>query len=461
MTIEQQLPRADDAAVRRPLSANEEFLCSMDRGDDFGMFGRRGIVPAAWRLQGPVDVPILQLALNDVVARHEVLRTTIVRDKADPHARIHPPGPAELTVVDLEPVDGEAEREHRAHQFFNDVDDGSRCDPGRMPLLHATLGRFDDDDAVLVLITHHIVNDAWSMHLIMRDVAVFYAQRCGLPTPELPPVRQYGEYARWQDQARHEESAAVSRAYWQAKLAGGRFLLLPTDRPRRLDVTPVYAVYRFVFERELASAITSLARSMNCSPFMILYACFNLFLYRRTGETDIIAPIFSSGRTEPEFEQTVGPLFNLLPIRTDLSGCRSFAELVYRTRASLLEAYSHELPFSEIAAVAEPATMEPTNSDYGVTTGFETFQFPPDLAAPPMGEVRYTGLRRRLISSYDTSEIPDGNLWDFDLHPAGDIVGAAKFNGLDFDPSTIIAMIDQYRELLRASVSAPDSPLAR
>jgi hypothetical protein len=434
----------------------------LDRGGDFGVFGLRGIVPAGWRLHGPLDIPTLQLALNDVVARHEVLRTTIIRDKSDPHARIHPPGPAELTVVDLPPVAGEADRERRAHEFLNEVDDGSRCDPARTPLLRATLGRFDDGDAVLVLVTHHMVNDAWSMHLIMRDVAVYYAKRRGLPAPELPEVRQYGQYASWQEQARHSESAAIAREYWRAKLAGGTFLTLPTDRPRQLDVPPVYSVYRFLFDRDLVNATTSLARSMNCSPFMVLYAGFNLFLYRRTGVTDIVAPIFTSGRTEPQFEQTVGPFFNFVPIRTDLSGCVTFADLVNQTRATLLEAYSYELPFSEIAAQAEPELMQqPLMNVNGVTTAFEIFQYPQELEAKLIGDVRYVGLRRRLISSSDTSEIPDGNLWDFDLDPAGDMVGAVKFNGLDFDQSTIIAMIDGYGELLRASLRSPDSALLR
>jgi condensation enzyme len=461
MTIKQRLVRAGDAVATRPLSANEEFLCSLDQGEDFGVFGVRAIVLGGWRMQGQLDMTTLQLALNDVVARHEVLRTAIIRDKGAPYACVYPPSPAELTVTDLWPAAGEADRDRLAHEFLNEVDDGSRCDPARLPLLRAALGRFDDDDAVLVLVTHHTVSDAWSMHLIMRDVAVFYATRRGLPAPEPPEVRQYGEYVRWQQQARHDESAAIAREYWQAKLAGGKFLILPTDRARNLDVPPVYSVYRFVFDQQLVSATASLAKSMHSSPFMVLYACFNLFLHRRTGVTDIVSPIFTSGRTEPKFEQTVGPFFNFVPIRTDLSGCATFADLVNRARATLLEAYSHELPFSEIAAAAEPELMQRIMDVNGITTGFEIFQYPQELEARVIGDVCYTGLRRRLISSSDTSVIPDGNLWDFDLDPAGDMVGAVKFNSLDFDQSTIIAMIDEYRELLRASLKSPESALLR
>lgn len=461
MTTEQRTERAGDAVARRSLSLNEEVWCALDPGDDFSVFGPRKIVAAGWRLHGRLDIPTLQLALSDVVARHEVLRTIIIRDKDDPHARIYPPGPIGLTVVDLPPA-AEADREQRAHEFLNEVDDGSRCDPGQLPLLRATIGRFDEGEAVLVLITHHAVTDGWSMHLIMRDIAVFYAKRRGLPAPELPDVRQYDEYAKWQRQACQDESAAVSREYWRAKLAGGRFLTIPTDRVRQLDSPPAYSVYRFLFDEELVSATTELAKSMNSSPFMVLYAGFNLFLHRRTGATDIVAPIFTSGRTEPEFQQTVGPFFNLLPIRTDLSGCVSFADLVRRTRTTLLEAYSHELPFSEIAAEADPALMQESLEDVnGAATGFEIFQYPRDLEAKLIGDVRFTGLRRRLISSSDTSEILDGNLWDFDLDPSGDMVGAVKFNHLHFDQSSIVAMIDEYRELLRASLQNPDSAVLR
>jgi hypothetical protein len=462
MTVEQQTPRTGDTSASRPLSANEEFMCAFDRGNELGVFGPRGIVLAGWRIHGQLDMPALQLALNEVVVRHEVLRTTIIRDKGAPRARVYPPAPVPLTVVDLPSVPEQAGRERLAHEFLDEVDRNGRLGATERPLLQAKLARFDDDDAVLVLVTSHLASDGWSMHVIMRDFAICYATRRGLPAPELPVMRQYGEYACWQQEARQSGSAALAREYWQDKLAGGKMLILPTDRPRRLDVPPVYAVYRFLFDRELSGAVTSLAESLHSSPFMVLFACFNLFLNHRTGVNDVVSPIITSGRTEPEFEQTVGALFNFVPIRTDLSGCVSFADLVRRTRASLLEAYSYELPFGEIIAQSEPELMQgPIMNVSSVVTAFQVSQFPPETEAEEIGDIRYTALRRRLTSDVDVSEIPDGNLWDFDLHPAGDVVGVVKFNSLDFDQSTIIAMVDEYRELLRASLNSPDSALPR
>lgn len=461
MTIEQELPMSGDVAVKRLLSANQEFFCGFDRGNDLGAFGPRHLECAGWRLHGDLDIEVLRLALNDVVVRHEALRTAIVRDDGAPYALVHPAGPVELAISDL-PADGdETDRDRRAHEFLNEVESG-RCDIADMPLLRAKLGRFEDKDAVLVLVTHHTVSDGWSMHLIMRDVAVFYATRRGLPTEGLPSMRQQGDHASRQQQVLAGEPANLAREYWKGKLAGGKFVTLPPDRVRELEVPPVYSVYRFLVDKHLTAATTAFAKSMRCSPFMVLYACFNLFLHHRTGVSDIVAPTLTSGRGEPEFHETVGPFFNFAPVRTDLSGCENFRDVVRRTRATLLEAYSHELPFREVAAQAEPELMHPFVDPNGVVTAFEVLHSPEaPLEGQLVGDVRYAHLRRRLISHPNTSEIPDGNLWALDLDPAGDMLGTLKYNSLHFDEQSIVAMVEEYDALLRASLAFPDAPLNR
>lgn len=459
MTTE-QLPAANKGTERRHLSASQAFMCSFDRGDDLGAFGPRNFVTAGWRLRGRLDTATLQAALDDVAERHEGLRTLIVRDEGEPYGRLYPPSPVELTVTDLSSAVDDAGRERRAHEFLNEVE-GGRCDISQMPLLHARLGWFDNDDAVLVLVAHHTVSDAWSMHLMLRDVAIRYAVRRGLPAPRLPAMRQYGEHASWEREMLAGKSAAVAREYWRARLAGGKFLTLPTDRVRQLDGVPVYSVYRFLVDQEVFSATNALAKSMRSSPFMVLYACYNLFLHRRTGVTDIVAPTFTFGRKEPEFHETVGLFFNLLPVRTDMSDCVTFHDLVTKTRTTLLEAISYELPFREIALLAEVDLMQPFLDPNGVVNTFEVNHYPQTLVGELIGDIRFTGLRRRLISATDTSELPNGTLWDFDLDPAGDMVGLVKYNSLEFDESTVVAMVDEYEELLRASLEYPGSALRR
>lgn len=437
-------------------------MCSFDRGDDIGAFGPRNLVTAGWRLQGRLDLASLQSALDDVATRHEGLRTLIVRDEGEPYGRVCPPSPVELTVIDLPSAAGmdDAAREHRAHEFLNEAEAG-RCDIRQMPLLRARLLRFAADDAVLVLVTHHSVSDAWSMHVILRDVAICYAARRGVPAPELPKMRQYSEHAAAEQKMLVSESAAVARDYWHTKLAGAEFLTIPTDRVRRLEATPIYSVYRFLADQELFSATSKLARSMRSSPFMVLYACYNLFMHRRTGATDIVASTFTTGRAEPEFHETVGLFFNLVPVRTDMSDCVTFRDLVDRTRTTLLEALSYELPFREVVAQADPGLMRPFMDLRGVVNTFEVNHYPQTLEGELIGDIRYTGLRRRLISATNTSEIPNGTLWDFDLDPDGDMVGLVKYNSHEFDESSIVAMVDEYQELLRVSLASPDLALRR
>jgi hypothetical protein len=460
MTVSAASPTSDGLAKRFPLSANQEFLCAFDRGDEQGAFGPRHIVVYGWRLQGALDLPTLRSALDDVVVRHEGLRMSIVRDDGDHHARVNPPSPVQLTITDLPAAGDEATRDRLAHEFLNEAE-GGRCEINRMPLLRAELGRFDDEDAVLVLITHHTVSDGWSLQLIMRDLANSYAVRRGLPVPELPAMRQYGDYSAWQQ--RNLAGPAVDRAreYWRGKLAGGKFVNIPTDRVRKFDVTAVYSVHRFLIDAELTTAAVAFARSMRSSPFMVLYSAFNLFLHRRTGTSDIVTPMITSGRVEPEFQETVGPFFNFMPVRTDLSDCATFRDLVRKSRATCLEALSYEVPFREIAGQAEPELMAPFMDPHGVVSAFEVFQYSVAMEGQLVGDMRYTDLRRRLISHPNTSDIPDGNLWALDLDPAGDIVGSVRFNRLDFDEPSIVAMVDEYRELLRTSLAAPDSALNR
>lgn len=442
--------------TKQELSASQEFLCNFDRGDRHGVFGPRHLIVAGWRLRGPVQPETLEASLQDVLARHEALRTRIVRGPR-PHALVYQPGPVNLQVHYLPPTP-ETTREHRAHEFLNDVEAGN-LNPAKPPMLRAELGRFDSEDAVLALVTHHTVSDAWSMHVILRDVAICYAMRRGLEAPHLADRRPYSELAPSQ---RHtpDEDTEVALAYWRNHLIGAQFLTLPTDHRRNLESPPVYSVHRFSVNRHVIKTATSLASSMRCSPFMVLYACFNLFLHRRTGTTDITTPILTSGRTDASFEETVGPFFNFLPIRTNVAACRTFRDVLTKTRTALLDAYSYELPFRDIATQAPPQLMQnPIAATCGVTTGFEVFHNPQSFENHRIGDIRYTSLRRRLLSASNTSEIPDGNLWDFDLHTTEDTIGLVKYNSLDFDGSTIELMVEEYLWLLKGAMADPDALL--
>lgn len=446
--------RPRDVQSEIPLSANQEFLCMFDKGPEHGALGPRHLVVFAWRVTGQVDTEVLRAALSDVVARHEILRTSIMRDEGAEQQIIHPPSEPRLVVREL--PDDSRPRDLRAEEFVNEIE-GGRFSIHEQPLLMAALGRFDDQDAVLVLLAHHIASDGWSMHVIISDLAACYAIRRGHVVPALPEASQYRRYAEWQRANLTDELTAPDRRFWREKLNGATVLAVPTDRPVTEEVC-VYSVHRYLIDQELTSGTLALSRAMHSSPFMILFTVFNVLLYRMTGVRDVVVPTITSGRAEPQFTETVGALFNFVPLRTDLAGCRNFRDAVHRVRDTCFEAYAHELPFLLVARES-PDLFSPLAAGDRAVFAFQVFQFPAVFDGELVGDLRYTELRKRLLSEPDTSDIPDGALWTLDLDPSGVMAGSLRFDRNVFDAETITDMINEFERLLRRAVTDPGIPL--
>jgi hypothetical protein len=437
-----------------PLSTNQQFLVMFDKGPDQGAFGPRHIVAYGWRVTGPIDSDTLRLALRDVVERHEILRTTIVRDVEPAYQRVNPVATPELVEYELT-EDGHESREVAAHAFLNKIEAG-RCPSDEQPLLHAALGRFDDEDAVLVLFAHHTASDGWSLQVVIRDLTQFYAARRGFGEPVLPDMVQYREYSVQQQEQLAGKFVAKARDYWKTKLDGAAFVPLPTDRTRT-EATGVYSVYRFVIEHDVTSTTQLVAKRFRCSPFMVLFATFNLLVHKTTGKTDLVLPTITSGREEQYFE-TVGPFFNFVPLRTKLDGCKTFADLVTLTRSTCLEAMSYEIPFGEVVGQV-PAVVAPFGDVDAAVHALECFQFPVGADGTPVGDIKVSEMRRRLLSDPNTSDIPDGALWALDIHPEGDMVCSIRFNSKDYDEPTLVAMAEDYIALLRKALVSVDSTI--
>jgi condensation enzyme len=449
-------PAAGELAPGVPLSFNQEFLCGFDRGDTEGPFGPRFHIVHGWRLAGHIDLPALRGALTDVVARHEALRTSIVRDATAPYQQVFPPSPPELVVRDL-PAVAPADRDRAVEDLIIEVESGP-ISARELPLIRAVLGRFDDNDSVLVLIVHHSATDGWSVRLIIRDLATYYAARRGHDVTDLADPPQYREFSEWQRANSMEPAADAARAYWREKLRGAEILSLPTDRPKSSGLSESTSVYRFLMSADLLSATLALARRRRSTPFMVMLGAFMLVVHRRTGATDIVVPTFSPGRGEERFSDTVGPFFNFLPLRAELAGCPTFADLVDRIRATCLEAYSHDIPFGQLLAEA-PQLMLPTLEDGRAACVLQVFPFPFLLDGTLIGDVTYSEVRRRLRSQPVGSDVPNGALWTLNLDPAGDVVGGIQFNSNLFDERTMRDLVTEFRQALQDTVTAPAAPL--
>lgn len=447
--------RPADPAGEIPLSFSQEFLCLFDKGGEDGPFGARYTIVCGWWVRGTVDADVLQRALDDLVLRHEALRTRVVRDPGNRHQRVFPPSSASLRVRDLPGV-APHDRQRRAEKLLIELETAAHG-ADELPLIRAVLGRFDDDDAVLALIGHHSAVDEWSMKVAIRDLAMLYAVRTGHERLTPPEVHQYREYVAW-DRARDGSPAADrSRAYWREKLSGARLVPTRTDIARSAGAPKATAAYRFVLGADTTAAVLALARSTRSSAFIVMLSAYLVFLRRSTGATDLTVTTFTSGRDQERFQGTIGPCIDQLPLRTDIAGCRTLRDVIARARGTCFEAYAHALPFGQVLQEA-PEMGATFAGDRTAVLSFQVFRFPLVLEREVIGELEYSELHRRL-SQPVTTEIPDGGLWTLDIEPSGEMAGSLWYNTNLFVADTIESMVAEFRALLGELLSAPDAPL--
>lgn len=437
-----------DTANRYPLSETQEFWCERAA---VGSFGPRFIVTKGFRITGPVDVQALQDALNDVVRRHELLRTIVVHDVEPHYQQVYPPCPVPLEVRDLPPDPGRS-RDQIAEDLLTETEAG-RLDVLQLPLLRALFARFDDADSVFTLMTHHMACDGWSLHLILRDLAAYYAARVTGTEPDLPPTVQYREYTAWQREQLEGSNMAASLQYWRDNLADGGIFAMPTDRPKPELHSRPYSELIFTIDAEVISELGRLAKQMRCSTFMIILATFDVFAHRVTGTTDPIILSILHGRGRPEFNNSVGSFLNLLPLRTALADCVSFRDVVLRNRVVCLEAFSHEVPLKyieqEVPTLGAPLA-DPHNSDF--TFGF--FQSPFDQKVFQIGD-SMVEIRK---ADRATPQNPGGVALSMSVRSTGELFGTLEHNLDEFDAETVANWIADYRRLVAAAVTEPDRP---
>ena len=443
---------------RPALSLNQKFLCSLDHGETAGALSQWYTITSGLRLRGNLDAGALSAALDDVVARHEILRTVLRKDDGGWHQQLHPPGRVSLEMRRAGPADSADSAERAAYDFVDDIE-SEPLSHREVPLLRAVLGRLGPDDHVLALTTHHVASDAWSMQVIITDLAACYAARSAGRTPGLPAARQYREFAEWQ-RATEASWSGIAGGYWRERLRGARLHALPASRVLPEGAPDPYSVHRFVIGRALTAAAARLGRATRSSLFVVLLAAYNLLASQLTGESDLVVPTFTAGRAESRFGGVVGPLYNFLPIRTDVGRCGSFADVIIRTRASCLQAYANDIPFPLIQAQAGDL-MKPCGDDHLAVCAFEMFP-PPALAGiERAGDIRYTELRGKRTSRSVGGSTPKGMLWALDHLRSGELAAVIRFSRDRVDEGAIAGTATQYRQLLSASVAEPGTQLVR
>src|SRR5215213_5232703 len=316
----------------------------------------------ASRLRGPLDVGAMHAAANELLRRHEVLRTTFKVVEGQPMQFVAPTLELSLAPVDLEPLP-RAEREAEAlRRVLEDV--SAPFDLERGPLVRAGLLRLGATEHVFYLNMHHSITDRWSADIIEQDIgALYYSFLQGQPPslPELPI--QFVDYAVWQRERMRGEIYQAQLAYWKKQLGGAPFVLeLPADNPRPSVQTFRGERVYFRLRKALLEALRELSREEGATMYMTLMAAYKLLLYRYTGQEDMLVGCSIANRDRPETQNMVGFLLNLLVLRTDMSGNPTFRELLARERETALGAYAHQdLPFGKLVQELRP-TQDPSRN---------------------------------------------------------------------------------------------------
>lgn len=446
-----------DAATdeRIPLSPCQEFFCLIDLGSEVGAFGSRHLIANSWWLTGRVDVPALQRALDDVVERHEILRTELNRTAEPRYQVVRPASPVALSVVDI-PA-GEADRDQAAVELAARAST-EPFDVSNLPLLRATLGRFGPESSLLVLTAHHSAADAWSTQVLMRDIAAYYAVHTGHASePDLPPLRQYREHALRQAALTAEQGPDPEKlAGWRDRLAGAEAFTLETRPPASLDpARSVFGAYNFAVPTQSVQGVLRLAGETSSTPYMVMLTAFYLMANAFGGGVDLTVTTFNAGRDDPDFRDTVGLFINMLAIRADLSGVRTFREAILRTRAACLETFSNELPFGEIAKVA-PDLFGDEGVAEKIAPAFEMVQSPLRNQTGQAGDL---GFREAYFTRTVDDDAPDlaaGMLWVVAMTSPTDCIGTVQYKREEFSLKAVAEFVDTFLSILGRCVADPD-----
>jgi amino acid adenylation domain-containing protein len=407
-------------------------------------------VPIAVRLQGPLQVEALRHAFEQVVARHETLRTTYPANSKDGQVVIHQAPAWKLPVVDLRDRNA-AVREREAFKLVNQAAK-EPFDLAKGPLLRTTLLRLDELDHILMVTLHHIVTDGWSIGVLSDELTRFYdafVLNRAADLPELPI--QYADYAHWQRERLVGERLERELAFWQRQLEGVPVLNLPTDRPRPPEERHWGAIHSFTLDSALTSRLNAFSREHEVSLFVTLLAGFQALLYRHSGQRDFCVGTPTANRSRAELEPLIGCFINVLAIRADFDGDPTFAETIARVNRRTSDAMAHqEVPFDQLVTSLRIDRELSRAPVYQVMLALQNTPAPPAFLtgltlSPVPVEINSAKLDLTLsISEYQ------GALHS-EINYATDL----------FDPQTIERLCAQFQRLLDACIAAPASNVSR
>jgi condensation enzyme len=448
-----QVPHGEELK-RYPLSFTQELFLKLDsnKDDDTGPLGGRFLIVSGLRITGHVDLAALQGGLDDVVERHELLRTRLVKDADPPYQLVCPPCQVPLQVRDLPSVTENA-RDLAIQKLLLEVS-ADTMSTHEMPLLRALLCRFDDRDSVLFLTAHHSAVDGWSAGVILRDLGALYAARVSGTPPVLPPMRQYREFVEWQRTGAGGTSDDGALKYWAEKLGGGLEFRIPNDHGRPDRYSRPFSLHVFGIEADTMAAAGDLATAIRGTLFMVMLSAIYVLANQLTGATDVSINVMTADRSEFQFHNTMGSFLAVVPFRTEIADCTSFRDIVMKTRETFIEAMTHALPVEMIAPTI-PDYISPRQDKRRSALVVVQPPFAGSHAPLPIAEgARLLG--ELLLEETESTALPGGTAWHLSRRPDGSMGGATQFNLDEFEASTVQKWAAGLERILTSAVRHPD-----
>ncbi|MFF0087445.1 amino acid adenylation domain-containing protein [Streptomyces canus] len=444
---DQTIPRRP--AGPPPLSFAQQRLWFLDQLDPHSPHYN---IPMAARIPAAVDAPLLERSMNDVVRRHESLRTTFSLVGDGPVQVIHDEAWIPLEVQDLTVLPAE-ERERTAEQLV--------AEHGRIPfdletgpLLRIALLKLGPEDHILMASMHHIIADTASISVILTEASATYEALIHGQRPPLAPLAvQYADYAHWQREWLKGEVLERQIDYWRNQLSGELPTLeLPTDRPRPVQPTFQGSQHEHYLAKHTSAAIDDLAAREHTAGFTVLLAAVATLLRRYSGSESVCIGSPISNRARKELQGMVGYLSNTVLLKVDLDGNPTFQEAVRRAHEVNLGAQSHQdLPFDKIVEIVQPERDR---------SGTPLIQVMFVYRPKPMGD---TGLVGGLPGLEKALNIDNGtSKFDLTFSLQSDPKGyrlAIEYSSDLFDEETVVRMADHFESLITAAVAAPDTPI--
>ena len=403
-------------------------------------------VPVAFYLLETIDVEACEGAINDIVARHEVLRTTFTEVEGEPVQLVHKEFKADFQFVDASQID-ESERKYSVDQKVKEV---TNCifDLENGPLFRSLLVKEEDEKYVLAMVAHHIITDSWSFDILKQEFEQFYRNRTTDTVTELPELKiQYGDFALWQQQEMNKHAVKDKLNYWVTKLKGAiSDISLPTDFERPPVRTAEGESYFFELTEEQSVEVKEQAKHNGCTVFMYLLAVFQVFLYHYTKEERITVGTTISNRPTKETEQLIGFFINNIVYNTYIADGIPFEEYLQRVKKETLAMYlNQDVPFEKVVDELH------VKRDLSRTAVFQVmFNY---LSAS--GEVdKVSGMKSDIYPLGGSKATTDYNLFSWDND--GRIKFIVEYSTDLFKNETVVRFAKHYKTILMTLTKQPE-----